>query len=52
VRLTFKETSSFTRLTAELLPDEELDALQWALMANPECGDLKLLKSIIENEFP
>lgn len=40
VRLTFRETSIFTRQAAELLPDEELNALQWALMADPECGDL------------
>lgn len=40
MRLTFKETSFFTRQAAEILPDEELNALQWVLMANPECGDL------------
>ena len=40
VRLIFKETSFFTRHASELLPDEELNALQWALMANPESGDL------------
>lgn len=40
MRLTFKETSFFTRQVAELLPDEELNALQWALMANPGSGDL------------
>jgi mRNA-degrading endonuclease RelE of RelBE toxin-antitoxin system len=40
VRLTFKETTIFTRQVAELLSDEELNAMQWALMANPECGDL------------
>lgn len=40
VRLTFKETSFFTRQVTELLPDKELNALQWALMANPESGDL------------
>ncbi|MDP3849310.1 MAG: type II toxin-antitoxin system RelE/ParE family toxin [Luteolibacter sp.] len=33
-------TSFFTRQAGELLPDEELNALQWALMANPESGDL------------
>jgi mRNA-degrading endonuclease RelE of RelBE toxin-antitoxin system len=40
VHVTFKETSFFTRQTADLLSDEELTALQWALMANPESGDL------------
>lgn len=40
VQLTFKETSFFTRQATEILPDEELNALQWALMANPGCGDL------------
>jgi len=40
VRLTFKETSIFTRQAAEYLPDEELNALQWTLMADPESGDL------------
>jgi hypothetical protein len=40
VRLTFKETSFFTRQAAELLSDEELNALQWSLMADPGCGDL------------
>ena len=40
MRVTFKETSFFTRQTADLLSDEELTALQWALMANAESGDL------------
>jgi hypothetical protein len=40
VRVTFKETTFFTRQTTGLLSDEELTALQWALMANPESGDL------------
>lgn len=40
MRVTFKETSFFTRQTVDLLSDEELTALQWALMANPESGDL------------
>ena len=40
MRLTFKETSFFTRQITELLSDEELNALQWALMANPESGNL------------
>ena len=42
MHVTFKETSFFTRQTADLLSDEELTALQWALMANPESGDLIL----------
>jgi mRNA-degrading endonuclease RelE of RelBE toxin-antitoxin system len=40
VRLTFKETSIFTRQITGHLSDEELNGLQWALMANPEGGDL------------
>jgi len=40
VRLTFQETSLFTRQVTELLSDEELNALKWALRANPESGDL------------
>lgn len=40
MRVTFKETSFFTKQINELLSDEELDDLQWALMANPESGDL------------
>lgn len=40
MRLTFKETSFFSRQATEFLPDEELNALQWTLMANPDCGDL------------
>lgn len=40
VRLSFSETSFFTRQIADLLTDDELNALQWALMANPESGDL------------
>ncbi len=40
MRLTFKETSFFTRQFSELLPDAEFNALQWALMENPESGDL------------
>ena len=40
VRLTFKETSIFTRQAADHLSDEELNALQWALMADPKNGDL------------
>ena len=38
--LTFSETSIFTRQITELLSDNELNALQWALMARPEWGDL------------
>ncbi len=40
VRFVFRETSIFTRLAGEHLPDDELNALQWALMADPERGDL------------
>jgi len=40
VRLSFSETSIFTRQVADLMSDDELNALQWALMANPEKGDL------------
>lgn len=40
VRLLFRETSVFTRQIAVLLPDEELTALQWVLMSDPEKGDL------------
>ena len=40
VWLTFSETSIFTRQITELLSDNELNALQWALMAKPEWGDL------------
>jgi mRNA-degrading endonuclease RelE of RelBE toxin-antitoxin system len=40
VRLTFRETSAFTRQITGLLSDDELSALQWSLMANPERGDL------------
>jgi len=40
VRLLFRETSIFTRQVAALLSDEELTALQWALMGDPERGDL------------
>jgi len=39
VRLTFCESSVFTRQIARLLSDEELNALQWVLMANPGRGD-------------
>lgn len=38
--LTFSETSVFTRQIAGLLSDDELNALQWALMARPDRGDL------------
>jgi len=40
VRIVFKETSFFSRQALELLPDDELNSMQWMLMANPECGDL------------
>jgi mRNA-degrading endonuclease RelE of RelBE toxin-antitoxin system len=40
VRLTFSETSIFTRQITALLSDNELSALQWMLMGNPEQGDL------------
>jgi len=40
MRFVFPETSVFTRQISELLADEELNALQWALMADPEKGDL------------
>ena len=40
VRFVFRETSIFTRLAGEHLPDDELNAMQWALMAGPERGDL------------
>ncbi len=40
VRLVFKETSFFTRQVTELLGDDELNNLQWFLMADPEKGDL------------
>lgn len=37
---TFIETKLFTRLVDEYLSDEEYSALHWALVANPEAGDL------------
>jgi hypothetical protein len=40
VWLTFSETSVFTRQITGLLSDDELNALQWALMARPDRGDL------------
>ena len=40
VHVTFAETNVFTRQITELLSDDELGALQWLLMANPERGDL------------
>jgi mRNA-degrading endonuclease RelE of RelBE toxin-antitoxin system len=40
VRLTFIETSIFTRQISELLSDDELSALQWTLIAQPDLGDL------------
>ena len=38
--LTFVETRLFTRLVREYLPDDEYHALQQALIANPEAGDV------------
>ncbi|GEP45686.1 type II toxin-antitoxin system RelE/ParE family toxin [Brevifollis gellanilyticus] len=40
MRLTFKETPVFTRQISDLISDDELSALEWVLMANPERGDL------------
>ncbi len=40
MRFVFKETSFFSRQVTELLGDDELNALQWDLMADPEKGDL------------
>lgn len=40
MRFVFKETSFFSRQVTEFLGDDELNALQWALMADPEKGDL------------
>ncbi len=40
VRLTFRETSVFTRKVTGLLSDDELNALQWTPMAKPDRGDL------------
>ncbi len=40
MKFVFSETSVFTRQITELLADDELNALQWALMADPEKGDL------------
>lgn len=40
MRLTFKETPVFTRQISDLISDDELSALEWILMANPERGDL------------
>ncbi len=38
--MTFIETKLFSRLIGGYLADEEYSALQSALMANPEAGDL------------
>lgn len=38
--MTFVETKLFTRLIGEYLADDEYRALQEALLANPEAGDL------------
>lgn len=40
MRLTFRETSVFTRQVTRLISDDELSALEWVLMGNPERGDL------------
>jgi mRNA-degrading endonuclease RelE of RelBE toxin-antitoxin system len=40
MRFVFRETSIFTRQITGLLSDDELNALQWALIADPACGDL------------
>ena len=40
MRFVFCETSVFTRQITGLLSDDVLNALQWALMADPTCGDL------------
>ena len=40
VQLTFSETVIFTRQITGLLSDDQLSALQWALMAQPERGNL------------
>ena len=40
MRLTFCETSVFTRQISTLMSDEELNALQWILIANPGRGDI------------
>ena len=40
MQLTFCETSVFTRQIVGLLSDDDLNALQWVLMAKPDRGDL------------
>ena len=40
VQLAFCETSVFTRQITALLSDKDLNALQWALLARPDRGDL------------
>lgn len=40
MRFVFRETSIFTRQISGHLSDDELNALQWVLMADPESGDL------------
>lgn len=37
---TFVETKLFTKLVREYLSDDEYAALQWALTAEPEAGDV------------
>ena len=36
----FIETKLFTRLSSELLPDDEMRELQLALLGNPHAGDV------------
>src|SRR4051794_37117438 len=40
VRLSFCETSVFTRQISELLSDDALNELEWALLARPDRGEL------------
>jgi mRNA-degrading endonuclease RelE of RelBE toxin-antitoxin system len=40
VRLTFCETAVFTRQVSELLSDDELNALEWSLLADPGRGEI------------
>ena len=40
VHLSFRETTTFTRQITALLSDDDLSALEWALMARPDRGDL------------
>lgn len=40
MRLSFRETTTFTRQITDLISDDDLSALEWALMARPDRGDL------------